>query len=275
MFYLIVPDATRSKSFVLGVTNGTVAHEYQHLINASRRLYVNHATSTDEETWLNEGLSHVAEELVFYRATGLQPRQNLDAAVMQSPTAASFTTYMKQNADRYRRYLLTTATQGPIGVDRSDDDLETRGAVWSFLRYAADRSGPTDGTFWFRLVNSQTTGTANLAEVLGSAPSLMLRDWAISVYADDATPFSAGSTRFSQPSWNFRSLYPAISTTFPPIASAERRLTDATTANVTLRGGGVSFLRFAVAANTEALLGVTSGGQPLPASILLAVVRTK
>jgi hypothetical protein len=103
----------------------------------------------------------------------------------------------------------------------------------------------------------------------------MLRDWAISVYADDATPTGTGAARFSQPSWNFRSLYPALSTTFPPITTAERRLADATSASVTLRGGGVTFLRFAVAASTEALLGVTSGGQPLPASIQLAVVRTK
>jgi hypothetical protein len=275
MFYLLVPDATRSKSFVLGVTNGTVAHEYQHLINASRRLYVNHAAATDEESWLNEGLSHIAEELVFYRASGLQSRQNLDAAVMQSATAASFTTFMKQNADRYRRYLLSTAIQGPVGIDRSDDDLETRGAIWSFLRYAADRSGPTDGTFWYQLVNSQTTGAANLSQVLGGPVAPLLRDWAISVYADDATPGGASGSRFSQPSWNFRSLYPAMSTTFPLTASSERRMTDGAIANVTMRGGGVSFLRFAVAANSEALLGVTSGGQPIPASIQLAVVRTK
>ena len=275
MFYLLVPDASRSKSFVLSVTNGTVAHEYQHLINASRRLYVNQAAETDEETWLNEGLSHVAEELVFFRASGLQSRQNLDAAVTQNPAAAAFATFMKQNADRYRRYLLSTALQGPVGIDQSDDDLETRGAVWSFLRYAADRSGPTDGTFWYRLVNSQTSGAANLSQVLGSPLAPVLRDWAISVYADDATPGGAGDSRFSQPSWNFRSLYPAMSTTFPLTASSERRLTNGATASVTMRGGGVGFLRFVVGANSEALLGVTSGGQPIPASIQLAVVRLK
>jgi hypothetical protein len=182
---------------------------------------------------------------------------------------------MKQNVDRYRRYLLATATQGPIGIDGSDDDLETRGAVWSFLRYAADRSGPTDGTFWYQLVNSQTSGTANLAQVLGSSPAPMLRDWAVSVYADDATPSGAERPRFSQASWNFRALYPAAGSSFPPVTTAERRLADATTTSVTMRGGGVSFLRFMVPTGTEALLSVTSGGQPLPASVQLAVVRTK
>ena len=45
VFYLLVPDTggvvntnKRSNSLVTTLTNGTVAHEYQHLINASRRM---------------------------------------------------------------------------------------------------------------------------------------------------------------------------------------------------------------------------------------------
>src|SRR6185503_19800885 len=88
MFYLLVPDPggllsdARSKALVRAVTNGTVAHEYQHLINASRRLYVNHTADLNEETWLNEGLSHVAEELVFYRSARLGPGRNLGAELL-------------------------------------------------------------------------------------------------------------------------------------------------------------------------------------------------
>src|SRR5207244_1969260 len=55
MFYLLVPDPdTTTNNGRIGMagislsrddatrfTNGTVAHEYQHLINGSRRLYVN------------------------------------------------------------------------------------------------------------------------------------------------------------------------------------------------------------------------------------------
>jgi hypothetical protein len=76
MFYMLVPDPTgavnsnvRTVSFVRGSTVGTMAHELQHLINASRRIYENGTWSgLLEEVWLNEGLSHIAEELVFYRA---------------------------------------------------------------------------------------------------------------------------------------------------------------------------------------------------------------
>src|SRR5678815_5511223 len=83
MYYALVPDPnglfsdSRSKADVLDFTNSTLAHEYQHLINAGRRLYVTIAP-TFEDTWLNEGLSHIAEELLYFKATKLAPRQNLD-----------------------------------------------------------------------------------------------------------------------------------------------------------------------------------------------------
>ena len=88
MFYLLVPDPTgvingnvREKSDVIAYTLGTVAHEYQHLINASRRMYVNKYGAVFEEKWLDEGLAHSAEDLNFWAASGLSPRSNLDYTV--------------------------------------------------------------------------------------------------------------------------------------------------------------------------------------------------
>src|SRR5262249_25633994 len=82
MVYVLVPPRAavvsykRSKNDVLSNTPGTLAHEYQHLINAGRRLYINNADSF-ETVWLNEGLSHIAEELLYFRVSGNAPRQNL------------------------------------------------------------------------------------------------------------------------------------------------------------------------------------------------------
>src|SRR5205085_1524049 len=77
MFYVMVPDPSRGGAFtktnVASEVYGTLAHEYQHLINASRRMYVNTAATDFEETWLDEGLAHEAEELLFYRVSGLAP----------------------------------------------------------------------------------------------------------------------------------------------------------------------------------------------------------
>ena len=74
---LLVPDAVTSKSTAAANTVGTAAHEFQHLINASRRLYINTSAAPTEERWLNEGLSHIAEELMFYKVSKLTPRQNI------------------------------------------------------------------------------------------------------------------------------------------------------------------------------------------------------
>lgn len=283
MFYLLVPDSAgvasdpRSKSFVLATTNGTVSHEYQHLINASRRMFVNSGAEASEEVWLNEGLSHIAEELVFYASSKLQPRQNLDASVIQGATAGAFQQFMQNNARRYRAYLRSTALQAPVGFNAGDDDLETRGAIWSFLRYAADRlvNGAVGTDFWFRLVNSRTAGVANLRDVFGTEPAPLMRDWAIAEYADDTG--SGVEERFSHLSWNFRSILPALGTSFPltdPLL--ERRLSDNVAASVQMQGGGVSFLRFLVPAGHEALfLVTTSTGQPSPASLQLSVLRIR
>jgi hypothetical protein len=280
MFYLLVPDPgglvsdARSKALVHSVTNGTVAHEYQHLINASRRLYVNHTTDLNEETWLNEGLSHVAEELVFYRSARLTPGRNLGAELLTSGAPGdALQEYQSNNLRRYAFYLRSTPTQSPVGAI-GDDDLETRGGAWSLLRYTADRVAPGDAAFWYRLVNGSTIGMANLSSAIGGDPMPMLRDWAVSVYLDDAVPLL--DQRFAQPSWNFRSLFPAYGVAFPLLESGvERRLADGVPTTVSMRGGGVAYLRFVVPAQSEALLLPTSGGQTPPSTMQLTIARIR
>jgi hypothetical protein len=281
MFYLMVPDTggvvnsnKRSKAPVVSFSNGTVAHEYQHLINASRRLYVNGAGNVTEEKWLDEGLAHVAEELNFFRAAGLTPRGNLDSTAFADPKfAAAYSTFEENNFKRYGTYLQQTETQSPLGVDPFDDDLPTRGAAWDFLRYAADHlSVGQENAFWFKLVNSKTSGIANLTNALGAPPNSMLRDWAVSVFLDDKAPNV--DPRFLQPSWNLRSALIAggVSTIFPLVG---RTLSDNVTSSFTLLGNGVSFLRFSVPNGQDALLTVTSNGQPLPPTVLLSFVRVR
>jgi hypothetical protein len=280
IFYLLVPDTggvvnsnKRSKGQVVSFTNGTVAHEYEHLINASRRMYVNDAPGF-EEKWLDEGLAHTAEELNFFRASGTAPRANFDASAFADPRFAdAFATFELNNFKRYISYLQSPESQGPIGVDPSDDDLPTRGAVWSFLRYVADHQPPgTEQQLWHALVNSTTSGLANLTQVLGQAPTALLRDWVISVYADDN---AAGiDERFQQPSWNMRSAIPAGGAA-PVFGLASRPMTNNVTSSVLLSGGSGSFMPFAVAGGQDALLTVTAANQALPAAVQLAVVRVR
>lgn len=281
VFYLLVPDPTgivngnvRSKSDVVTFTLGTVAHEYQHLINASRRMYVNKYGDVFEQKWLDEGLAHAAEDLNFWASSGRSPRSNLDVSLFDDArTATAYNTFMLFNQRRYTQYLGTTETQGPVGSSETDDDLYTRGAIWSFLRYAADRLGPAnEQAFWYNLVNDDATGLPNLTSALGTSAGPWLRDWAISNYVDDNAPGS--DPRFVQPSFNFRSIMTGGGTG-TPFPLTPRALSTTGTTTVTLASYGVAFLRFSVPTGQDALLTATSPGQSLPSSVQLAIVRVR
>jgi len=277
MFYVLVPDPsglvngnTRSKTFVQSNTPPTIAHEFQHLINASRRLYVNSGAETNEEVWLNEGLSHIAEELVFYRVSHFVPRLNIGSAAFADPAVlAAWQTYMSQNYLRYRTYLPTTEVNSPFSG--SGSSLQNRGAVWSFLRYSADRLLADDGNVWFRIVNAQGTGFTNLTATLGTDAQALMRDWAMSVYLDDNVPGIGAA--YKQASWNTRAEAQALSQTFPVVTSG---LTDGVATTVTLGAGGVSFRRFSVAAGQAALFTLANqDGSPLSPAMKVSVARTK
>ena len=279
MFYMLAPDPAgvvngnaRTTGFVDTLTISTLAHENQHLVNFARRAYVNGAT-VDEEVWLNEGLSHIAEELVFYRASGVAPRQNLGGSAFGSPVYDEmFARYMVPNLGRLRVFLENPQTTSPYS---SNDDLGTRGAVWAFLRYAADHRGATDGDTWMRLVNATSYGLFNLADVFGPGILGMMQQWQISLYTDDAV---AGlDADFAQPSWDFRSIFPAVPGSPRPYPLDANVLTLSTDVarSISLRGGSGAFLRFGIAGGREASIRVTSAGFVAPVAVQAVVMRTR
>jgi len=275
LFYLLAPDPTgqvngniRRTGFVDSVTTSVLAHEFQHLINASRRLYVTKEVNDFEVSWLNEGLSHIAEELLFLHEAKIAPRRNVDATLLRSnaEVRTAYNSDMASNVSRYRLYLAAPSESSPI---RDDDSLETRGATWDFLRYAADRkagSGGSDVATWQALVNTSLIGVANLRKVFGPDIGGMLRDWSVSHYTDDLV--SGASAEFTQPSWNFHSVFPALSganNTYPLLVKS---LTGGS-ATGTLIGGSAAFYRFAIPPNATATLNVT--GTALLNSVVVRV----
>jgi hypothetical protein len=275
IMYLLAPDPTgevngnvRTKEFVFRTTLGTVAHELQHLINASRRIFINNAASF-EEVWLNEGLSHIAEELMFYAVTPLQPRQNIDLETLRSSPQIlqAVNTYQTSNLARYNTYLEEPDTASLLGID----NLPTRGASWAFLRYVADLESGPDATFFFRLVNATGSGVANLTSVLGVNAIDLMQTWTVSVFTDDAV--RVVPPRYTQPSWNFRSIIPALNEGVFPLEVRSLRADAETKLN--LRGGGAAFVRFGVAPGQQAVLTTTSGGAVPPQRLRISIVRLR
>ncbi|MFN2567439.1 MAG: hypothetical protein ABR499_20780 [Gemmatimonadaceae bacterium] len=276
ILYMIVPDPAgevngnvRTKALVRRIATGTLAHEYQHLVNAARRVYVNNA-STFEATWLNEGLSTIAEELMFYRVAGLNPRGNTTLETLRSSQSMTATAdaYQVGNFNRLIEYLRDPESESPFN---DVDDLATRGATWQFLRYAADRTGVAEQTLWQNLVNARTAGVANFNAVFGSDFMTLVRDWVTAQYTDDAVP-EVPST-FQQPSWNYRSILPALTanSAYPlrirPLAGGS--------VSLTLAGGGAAYLRFGVASGATGTVRVTSPSGAVPGAVSLTVVRTR
>lgn len=266
MFYLIAPDpdgevgSPFTLQDVRELAIPLIGHEYQHLINASRRLFENEAT-TFERPWLNEALSHAAEELLFFATSGLEPGANIDIqALRDAPGSADslFNEYMGSNFNNFSKYLSRPDTASLLGPA---DQLATRGAAWAFLRYAADRSGDPD--FLYDVVNGTTAGLDNLNQAIGSASALdWMRDWGVSLYADD---FVDGvDSRFTTTSWNWRSLFENSNLEEYPLRVES--LASGETATATLLNGGLTINRFGVADAGRATVHVEAdGGAPPPA----------
>lgn len=274
MFYMPVPDPNRTingnyavKADLAQGNLAVLVHEFQHLINAGRRLYVNNASSL-EEVWLNEGLSHIAEELLYYRISGNAPRANIDLPLVQSSQAQvnAFNEYEFQNLARLTTYMKAPETNSPFG---QTDLLEMRGAIWQLLRYSADKKGGVEQNTWSALVNSTTSGQTNFNAVMGDIIALS-RDWAVAQFMDDAGLGAASN--YTHPSWNYRSILPAINSGKFPLLT--RNLLDIPL-DITLNGGSAAYLRFRILANAPSAISATSSGQPVSAAIDFVLVRTQ
>jgi len=288
MFYMLVPDPSgavngnrHSLGFVDTLTTSVLAHEFQHLINGSRRVYLLPGGFQDfQETWLNEGLSHVAEELLYYRETGIQSRQNLTDQGIRS-NAAMYQLWKADagsNFSRLLEYVSDPAVASPLDPD---DALATRGATWSFLRYAVDRLFPSDAGVWARFTNTQSFGLTAVEEALLTDPLPVLADFAVANYLDDLGISS--DPRYLHQSWNYRDIFSKTfgsraTGVFVPLGKYPillTGLTDNTTAFLNLRGSSAAYYRLTVAAGKEALLTFATGqGLPNP-RLRFIVVRTQ
>ena len=277
--YLMTPDPNgtingnrRTNGFVDTNTTAVIAHELVHLINASRKLYVNTAAPKFEVKWLDEGLAHVAEELLFYRESGLTSRSNQTYFTLSATqrTRTAYNSDMSANAGRYREYLAASSMSSPY---RTGDDLSTRGAAWSFLRYLADRNGSSDGDVFSRLVNNSSIGITNLQAVFGNDIGSLVRDWSVSQAVDDV---QGVAPELQQKSWNWHSIFGGV-TASPALYPLPVTHMSASTSTYggTVVPGGSAFFDFTVPANDSASFTLDGQAGAAASNLQLVIVRTK
>jgi hypothetical protein len=276
IFYIVVPDVNNTintsfsnKEALARVNLSTLVHEFQHLINFGRRLYVNDAP-TLEEVWLNEGLSHIAQELLYYQRSGNAPQSNINLDLLFSSQAQFDAVNAAQtgNLGNVSEYTKSPETSSPFA---QGDSPETRGAIWQLLRYAGDMKGGSQQDTWFSLVNSTLSGQANFNAVLGDIISLT-RDFVVAQFTDDAGLGVFG--QYTHPSWNYRSILPALNINDEVFPLSTRALQGAPQ-TIELAGGGAAYFRFRVAANAPATITATSQGQAVPPVVEFSLVRTQ
>jgi hypothetical protein len=282
LLYLMVPDPNgtinnnaRSVDFVERITLTTIVHELQHLINAAQRLFVVEIQSTDqfETIWLNEGLSHIAEELLLYETTPYDPGQNLEAADFPvGPLRTLFNRHQVGNLFRFESFLEDPSGNSPYNTQ---DLLPTRGGTWHFLRYAADRRGGNQTAFFRELVSTRETGLQNLADALtphGPPLSQWFTDWSVALYADDQVP--GIETRFRDVSWNHRSFFAVINADQTPTYPLRiRSVEHGTVLAVSLMGGGAGYFRFRLEGGSTGLVELTTAGGDPPAGLRATLLR--
>jgi hypothetical protein len=274
IFYGLVPDPNNSSCTVdVAEANSrlpaTFIHEFQHMISFNQHVLMRHGSS--EDTWLNEGLSHFAEEL----GGRLVPDQ-------ECPVTGSCAVEFLDSGDVLNAfdYLASPEDFFLIEPGNSTGQLEERGANWLFVRWLADQfDGSTVlGTQLTRqLVATNQVGSVNVAARTGVDFSTLVGEWQLTNYVDDLPGFSADSPRLSYTSWNFREVAAGQGREFPLVPDN----TDGTAYghSGTLRAGSGHHVLLVQQPGAPAVdLRLTGpAGAALPASIVprIALVRIR
>jgi hypothetical protein len=216
IFYVLTPDPNgtivpngggsgnpRSTASVRQGTRGTIAHEFQHMINASERI-ASPIEQDFEEVWLDEGLAHFAEDVNGRAQLGLADNANATFETV-SANINDYSAFFFQNFARLDKYMLNPGPNSPTSF-HADTSLADRGAIWSLLRYSADNYAPGGDikAFTRALAGGPNTGVNNLVTRTGVPFDTLVAGWMIANYADDAG-IPGLPDKYTYKSYNMRS----------------------------------------------------------------------
>jgi len=259
IFYGLVPDPDNtacdiSPGFARLRLPATFIHEFQHMISFNQHRLVRGASS--EDIWLNEGLSHFAEEL---GARLLPPAECASGSCFQDFLGMG-------NMPNAFAYLESTEDFFLIEPGSSNGTLEERGANWLFVRWLADHFA-TDSVLGTdltrRLVATSQLGAANATAQTGVPFSILVPEWQMTNYLDDLVGFNQPGTRLRYKTWNFRSVFQ------DSLGSSYPLLPDSTS------GNGYANTGVLRAGSGRHVLVTQAGGAPLVDLLLTAPSGTE
>jgi hypothetical protein len=201
VFYGIVPDPSGSvgcivpKSRINQIVPSTFIHEFQHMISYGQHVLFRRAIT--EDTWLNEAMSHLAEELGALKMKEMGDDQAFSDFVIGDLYDAFV--YLKSPGTNYVLYSQGGGT------------LAERGSSWLFLRWLVDQFGPN---ITRRLEETPLIGVDNVNAATGEPISRLLSQWFFANWVSDLPGFSAPS-RLKYTTWQFRTTYASLNQQSP------------------------------------------------------------
>lgn len=266
VFYGLVPDpnnsgCTISRNTALLRLPPVFIHEFQHMISFNQHVLVRGGPA--EVTWLNEGLSHFAEEL---GARGLPDDR--------CPLAPSCLSQFVGSGDIQNAFLYFSDIEGnyliaPNGIGT----LAERGAAWLFVRWLADQFA-TDTIFGTSLTRSlvQTVqiGAPNVVAVTGDPFDRLVGQWQLANLMEGVIGFTEPTGRLRYRSWDFPTLFPSY-----PV-NPDRVTTGQYAHAGTLRAGSGQHVYVLQQGNDPAIDFQVKGGSGFSATVpRYAVVRRR
>jgi hypothetical protein len=202
VFYALVPHPSTSgcsavsRQSVVNNLKPTLIHEFQHMISFNQRALVRSGQS--EETWLNEALSHFAEELAGRLIPSSECTPTFPSCRSQYSSGNLLNVYdfMQEPEDEFLLFP-------------GNGSLDERGAAWVFLRWTLDQfaSDTILGTATTRqLVQTTALGAANVVAATGGNFQTMVAQYLMALYLDDSG-FTEPTGRLRLKSWGLRSIF--------------------------------------------------------------------
>ena len=249
IFYTLVPAPPTASCTAYTRVNAvrnlkaTLIHELQHMISWNQHVTIR--GGNPEETWLNEALSHFAEELA--------------GRLVPDAECAGFSSCRSQytSGDIFNAYDFFEGPEGHFLIypQTSTGTLEERGASWNFLRWVLDHFA-TDtligGDLTQALVQTNSTGVGNITARTGVTLAQAVPEWLMAAYLDDRPGFVPLSPRLRFKSWGLRGVWtnPLNANLFPGGFPLKPDSTSGPYSRAgTLRGGSGRHLRLIQPAN--------------------------
>jgi len=220
-----------------------LAHEYTHAVIFCEHVmatYLPEVSPRAEESWLDEGLSHLAEDAGGYSWSNLDYRIS---AFLNSP----------------ERYPLVVADYYGSGRWR---DPGTRGAAYLFLRWCRDTYGAGLPT---RLTQSNLAGVTNLETATEEHFAELFRRWSVALLEKEAWATGSDEARAAAPPFGRLLCGPRVAEMSLAGAEQEIQLAGTAAAYVLLCAPNSSHARVAVTAERGTELQVSLVRLPLPA----------